>query len=207
MPHSRSPHLAALSRLAPVFGAVALLLAGCGSPTSPVEKETPGPKRWTSFPVKLYVSHEIHTTPDLRAGVEQAAQFWNSRAEKEVFVMAGVDPTPDSTPWEEVPVNLLRFATEWPWPTQEKGRTMIASQDGTITRAVVAFQRDNNWCHSDCGFPGSVRFMTLAAHELGHVLGISHTSDRKNLMHPVVRQDRTLDEMEIDLSELRTYTR
>ncbi|NUM88401.1 MAG: matrixin family metalloprotease [Bdellovibrionales bacterium] len=164
------------------------------------------PRRWARFPVSIHVSEEIHASPELSESIQRSLRFWSERAEKELFRLEGPHPTPDSA--EETPVNLIHFAASWPWPSQEKGRTLVVTENGAIVRSVIAFRRDDHWCHTDCGqFPGSVRFLTIAAHELGHVLGMSHTGGKADLMNPVVRQDLDLHEMSLNLEELRALTR
>ena len=51
---------------------------------------------------------------------------------------------------------------------------------------LIEFNEDDTWSPFNMGDPGSINFFVVAAHEIGHALGLDHTSDSSQLMHATI---------------------
>lgn len=112
-----------------------------------------------------------------RSALEQAAQAWNAvHAQQPRFEVAGQG---------EVSIRFCRG--RWQGDTIDLGRSKFNAslRDGAVTEAVVEINECDHAFTTQDGSP--VRGYDLQAvltHELGHVLGLGHSSNPAAIMYP-----------------------
>lgn len=193
---------------------LSLSLAGCGKDrkTEAAEGTT---FRWASFPVDLYADAAILNDADAEADLRDAMSFWETRAGKPLFrlngewtsgpAFSGSAGNPD-----EIFTNIIFFQNPWPFDSGIAGQTILHSEDGITQKAIILLNQGTTVCLRDCSQPGDsskTSFRKLVAHELGHFIGFSHTSDAKDVMFPEIQTGGTLDDLQINAATLQHLVR
>jgi hypothetical protein len=207
-----------LRLVAPVAAVVAVLAAGCQTPTAPGEAPAYDPTRLTDgriyrwslgATVAVYVDSTGQGGPglDVRAAVERGLAGWrgswrydelrprlvSSAAEADVVVQLRAAP---SVVIVDVCANSIAIASGRTilCAAGDTARTLPLSSGGTAGHVKVAIEIDGDAIASPAVLDA------IVAHELGHALGIGgHSADAADLMfaaptsaRPTVRDAATL---------------
>jgi len=120
---------------------------------------------------------------------QQATRVWEQAAGVD-FVLVG------DSPWTQLRVGL----TSIDGPGKVLGGTTLWNEATRITHVALAFDAADTATASYTTTPppaGTLSFYQLALHELGHVLGLNHTTIVGDLMYPYANSTITLSDDDI----------
>lgn len=157
---------------------------------------------WSSgVPVVMYIDESVPAV--YRDAVKRAAATWNNDIGHEVIKIGGV--TKMNGPAQDG-ANVIYFLDAWEEDrTNEQARTTVYWAGTRIYEADIRVNnRDFNYFWGDSPMPGRVDIESLILHEMGHVLGLGHSTTAKSVMakslpSATLRRDLTQD----DLSSIR----
>jgi hypothetical protein len=181
-----------------------LTLSACGS----------GHAGWNNFPVTIYSQSSLLTTPQAKSDFNDALNFWEGKAGKQLFDYQG-DYTASATPFTGNPAaptaitaNVIFFQNPWPFNVNIVGQTTVMqSTSQAISGAVIMINPSTTLCEGDCdGQPDATSERRAFTHELGHFLGLVHILDVTNIMYPQIQSGGTLTDMQVDQTTLNTLT-
>lgn len=112
---------------------------------------------------------------DLRAAIQRAAATWQAVPSATVrFEYQGMTT---ASPGNVDGLTTLGFL-DYPDLDRVLGATsfLIDTTDGTIVEADVFFNSQFPWSVSAAGAPGEIDLESVVLHELGHLLGLSHSA-------------------------------
>ena len=189
------------------------LIAGCLLLVS-CAKEKDKPKGWASFPVAIYTDPQIGSTEDGRSDFYAAMGFWESKAGKKIFDYKG-DWTGGQAPFTGNPskpdgvlANAAVFQYPWPYSASTAGMTTVISRGGEFQGAVIMLNPSIPLCSGSCwGESYRTSRQRLLAHELGHFIGLDHSSSAGNIMYPSLSPGGSLEQDSIDQAALGSVSR
>jgi hypothetical protein len=207
-----------LPRFLPYFALfLSLALSGCGKSPSNTQidevKYGDGSIRWENFPVEIQVESKLMEDSDFAQDLEDAIQFWDSKAGKPLIQLKQTSETLSTNAFVgkiEDPENILFssifFYDPWPFEKNVAGNTIIRSSGGKFQAGLILLNSETALCGGDCTELSGLSRRKLLAHELGHFIGLDHSSDKENLMYPEILSGGSLDAVQVDSLTLQKLT-
>lgn len=133
---------------------------------------------WQSTPVRYFVSDREGpgvSVDQLRGALARAASTWEAVPTSSIaFEFVGVS---SARPLDEDGLNTVGFLSR-PELDRVLASTsfLVDTETGTIVESDVFFNSSFAWSASTEGEPGRFDLESIAAHELGHVLGLGHSA-------------------------------
>ena len=177
-----------------------ILLTACGN----------GRQGWASFPVPIYSSSSLLSTPQAQSDFKDAMAFWEAKVGKPVFEYKGAWDTSQAAYTgtvdnpSSIVGNVIFMQNPWPFPTNVVGETTVHSENQEIKGALVMINPSTQFCGGDCvGQPGNITSQRKTfTHELGHFIGLVHIQDVNDIMYPNATAGGSLDGLTVDAAAL-----
>ncbi|HLB58942.1 MAG TPA: matrixin family metalloprotease, partial [Bdellovibrionota bacterium] len=132
--------------------------------------------RWKSLPVTLEINGD--TPQSVRNAVYAAEEIWETQLNSNVFEIKEVSSSSD-------PTNLIATVYGSGWAElggseDQNGRTTFLYRGNEMIQANVYFNGDllNTTQNGQ-----TIDLVSVALHELGHVLGLAHNNNSSSLMY------------------------
>lgn len=138
----------------------------------------------SNLPLKIYFDSQFPI--ELRSGFTKAVETWNNAAKKYLLKVAG--EISGTTPRRDG-VSIVYWDPNWDQSTEaskkEQADTIYYFSDNEIIEADFIVNGKNfDYSTSDITPPRHVDMESLALHELGHALGLTHTTVQPSVMAP-----------------------
>ncbi|RZA00657.1 MAG: matrixin family metalloprotease [Proteobacteria bacterium] len=187
------------------------ILTACGREEAAAQLGS-GELRWNSFPIEIQAEEAITDDLDSREDLLAAISFWEHRVEgRALFRLdargwdssrvpyVGNPETPD-----RIFANVIFFKNPWPFASSVAGKTVVRATNNQIEAGLIFLNGEKNLCKGDCTAATSQR--KLIAHELGHLLGFAHSSDRGDIMYPEILPTDLLESASVNEALLLKLT-
>ncbi len=174
-----------------------LVLFGCAE-----KKKNEGAPRWTSFPVQIYTDPQLVPNAQAAEDFHDAMSFWERKVGKQLFDYQG-NWSGQAMNGNSISRNTLFWQDPWSYDPSIAAQTVVISQKGEIQGAVVMVNPGTYFCAGDCqGQVGATSLRKVFAHELGHFIGLNHSSDKANIMYPDALPGAEIGGLAIDAQAL-----
>jgi hypothetical protein len=134
--------------------------------------------RWRQFPVRYFVTNSGVggvTAPQLQTAVERAFTTW--QAVPDVGISSQFVGFVQAPPFIEDGANVLGFLNR---PEQDRtlaATTFVVDQsDGRLLESDIFFNAAFPWSTAEAGGTDRFDVQSIALHEVGHMLGLSHSA-------------------------------
>lgn len=132
------------------------------------------------LPINMHISRGVPT--HLRESIRVAAAQWNYKLNKTLFVILDQNIENNYSKNSDG-INGIYWITNWQYRAEEQAQTTIHWRGDRIKEADIIINAAN---HDFAPFgslePNKVDMTSLMVHELGHVLGLQHTSTPPSVM-------------------------
>lgn len=193
-----------------------LMLSSCGS-VDPLGlsgklglgSSKTGIKRWGKFPIPIYASRALSTNNEFLRDLRDGVQYWESRSSTNLFVYRGawngdgpIEGSIDSP--SDLKANIIFFANKWRWESDVAGKTITLSKDSQIENGMIILNRNHQYCSGMCpsNMGPTVSLRRVLTHELGHLIGMEHSGDQQDIMHPILPPDGGIENSRYNRAQL-----
>jgi predicted Zn-dependent protease len=160
------------------------ILQACGRDVKPeeqcnfVQNNKAQRVSWGSnTPVVIYLDSSVPA--QFYSAIEQAVEQWNQARGRQILKIGGVTQTRGPN---RDGANVIHWMSTWEADRAfEQARTTVHWSDDQIYEADIRIN-DKNFDYVVGSMPGRVDVVSLLVHELGHVLGLSHTEESGSVM-------------------------
>lgn len=165
------------------------------------EKTKQSPIFWSKgFPIEIRLSQSVPESA--HDDIAQAINIWNTSLNQNLFTLitdkieSSIEPKSDNK-------NVIYWFETWPYDFQRLGSTFLYYTENNVTEADIVINAEDYKISSDDELTSSeYDFLSLAVHELGHILGLEHNDDSdfsimRTLMAPGV-SDQTPSATDIE---------
>lgn len=134
------------------------------------------PVKLCQIPVLIF--ENAYLDPRVFAAMRDSIEYWNKEIGKQILLSVD-DPLPRQ-------IQHIVFVVEQngPLDNQACGRTLseYIERNGCIERSTIIFYKE---CYGDKNnIIDNARIVSIARHELGHLMGLDHVEESNDLMHP-----------------------
>ena len=165
-----------------------LFIAVLFSPSDKVYPEL-NPAPWENMPISVYIDDKNippHYSPSYRVQVEKALEYWSSGGNGKLgytpeFEIVEEDNADILIMWVE---NLQKDAGV---PEGVAGFARPYEVNGRYERVEIVLEVGNYQGYSWRQY-GDANMREIAKHEIGHALGLGHSTDRNDIMFPTYDQ-------------------
>ena len=166
----------------PLLLALLVMLTGRPAAGFTVSRSGSGHElRWASMPVRWSVNlagfSKVPGDHVIRA-LKEAISSWTDPSC--THLRTAYSGTSDRTSSYRDETNVVTFPLHWPHSSQALAVTIPAHMDGALVDADIEIDSDHPW--STNPGPKEVDLVHVARHEMGHMLGLGHSSHRGAVM-------------------------
>jgi predicted Zn-dependent protease len=144
---------------------------------------------WDHSPITVYIDNKSvppHYSPSYYTQIEKALEYWEGRGNGKlnytpVFEIVDSENADIRIRWVE---NLENVEGA---PSGVAGYASPRIADGRFVRVDIVLEAGNYQGKSWAQY-GDATMLSIVKHELGHALGLGHSSDRRDIMYPEYEQ-------------------